>query len=301
MDYSGVRKEVIDNALPEMIEGRLDIFTNYINERESVRLLKESGQPAPWTDDPILRDYRFTNVRRTDDRISKYGIEMFAENPSLSLYDKIMNMILFRAFNKPETSAIFQQPIQDWSDENLNSIDQHAAKLLDNLGDKYKQYGSAYFQSGLKGAWGVRSNIHSAQRMMDMMAHIRENAIVESIIANPTPLGVLETIKSVKGIGGDFLSYQIWVDLTYIPELPLNEDHMTVAGPGCALGISMLVEDMDGMTPEELIFHIRDNQHALDLDIGFCLTVMDIENIFCEFSKYMKRTLGQNNRMRKYV
>lgn len=301
MDYSGVRKEVIDNALPEMIEGRLDIFTNYINKRESVRLLKESGQPAPWTDDPILRDYRFTNVRRTDDRISKYGIEMFAENPSLSLYDKIMNMILFRAFNKPETSAIFQQPIQDWSDENLNSIDQHAAKLLDNLGDKYNQYGSAYFQSGLKGAWGVRSNIHSAQRMLDMMAHIRENAIVESIIANPTPLGVLEIIKSVKGIGGNFLSYQIWVDLTYIPELPLNEDHMTVAGPGCALGISMLVEDMDGMTPEELIFHIRDNQHALDLDIDFCLTVMDIENIFCEFSKYMKRTLGQNNRMRKYV
>ena len=109
----------------------------------------------------------------------------------------------------------------------------------------------------------------------------------------------LNIIKGIKGIG-DFLAYQIWVDLTYIPEFDQSEDSFTVAGPGCRLGIDLLVEDRDGMTHEELIFHLRDNQHALDLDIDFTLTVMDIENCFCEFSKYTKRTMGLNNRMRHY-
>ena len=295
-NYDNVDQHKIANALPDMIEGRLELFTNYINEREKIRKAKESGQPFPWTDDPILRDYRFTNVRRTDDTVSKWYIKNIAQNPKLTIEDKILNAILFRAWNKPETSLIFQQPITDFSDFSLFRINRDAGRQLDNMPD-YKQYGSAYFQSGLKGAW--KGQHHSAQRMMDMISHVVESGIVASILSNPKAVPTLELIRSIKGIGS-FLAYQIWVDLTYIPEFPLSEDCMTVAGPGCRLGIDMLFEDKDGMTHEECIFHLRDNQHALDLDIDFTLTVMDIENVMCEMSKYLKRHIGLNNRMRTY-
>ena len=295
-NYTGVREDVIQNALPEMIEGRLELFTHYINEREAVRKAKESGQPFPWTDDPIIRDYRFTNVRRTDDTVSKWYIKNIAQNPVLSLYDKILNAILFRCWNKPQTSEIFMQPIQDWSENTLDALGDWGAKQLDTMPD-YKQYGSAYFQSGLKGAW--KKEGHSALRMFDLMKSVVEDCVPEKIFGNNKPMFVFDTIIAINGIGS-FLAYQVWVDLTYIPEFDLNEDDFTVAGPGCRLGIDMLVEDRDGMTHEEVIFHIRDNQHALDLDIDFQLTVMDIENIFCEFSKYTKRYLGQSNRMRNY-
>lgn len=49
----------------------LEILVNWIREREKVRIRKEAGEPWPWTDDPLLREWRFCNVRRSDDRISR--------------------------------------------------------------------------------------------------------------------------------------------------------------------------------------------------------------------------------------
>ena len=46
------------------------LFT-YMLERENIRRRKEAGDPAPWTDDPILREFSFTNVRRSDDRTTR--------------------------------------------------------------------------------------------------------------------------------------------------------------------------------------------------------------------------------------
>ena len=34
----------------------------WISERESIRKKKKSGEPKPWTKDPILRDYKFCHV-----------------------------------------------------------------------------------------------------------------------------------------------------------------------------------------------------------------------------------------------
>lgn len=48
-----------------------ELFLYFINQRESVRIKKDAGLPAPWTDE-ILQKYKFTNVRRRDDRHTKY-------------------------------------------------------------------------------------------------------------------------------------------------------------------------------------------------------------------------------------
>ena len=39
----------------------------YCVEREAIRIRRERGDPPPWTDDPILREWRFCNVFREDD------------------------------------------------------------------------------------------------------------------------------------------------------------------------------------------------------------------------------------------
>jgi len=44
-------------------------------KREALRKAKEAGGPPPWTIDEILQKYRFCNVRRADDRVSKWLIE----------------------------------------------------------------------------------------------------------------------------------------------------------------------------------------------------------------------------------
>ena len=45
----------------------------WMAERERIRLRPQAGQPAPWSNDPILRDWSFTNVRREDDRVTRAG------------------------------------------------------------------------------------------------------------------------------------------------------------------------------------------------------------------------------------
>jgi predicted ATPase len=46
-------------------------FFDFCRARERVRVLRESGAPAPWSDDPILERGRFLNVFREDDRGSR--------------------------------------------------------------------------------------------------------------------------------------------------------------------------------------------------------------------------------------
>ncbi len=44
----------------------------FVHEREFIRLKKIAGSEPPYTDDPILGTYRFCNVRRADDRVSRW-------------------------------------------------------------------------------------------------------------------------------------------------------------------------------------------------------------------------------------
>ena len=53
-----------------MAELRAQAFYDFINEREEVRQRRLAGFSFPWTDDPILRSYKFTNVHRHHDRTS---------------------------------------------------------------------------------------------------------------------------------------------------------------------------------------------------------------------------------------
>ena len=51
----------------------------WITERESICKRREAGDPAPWTSDPILRAYRFCNVRREDDAVTRHVAKAWRE------------------------------------------------------------------------------------------------------------------------------------------------------------------------------------------------------------------------------
>jgi hypothetical protein len=59
----------------------------WIIEREAIRKRKESGQPPPWTDDPILRAGHFCNVYREHDYgsicVSAKIVQPFSDYPEL--------------------------------------------------------------------------------------------------------------------------------------------------------------------------------------------------------------------------
>lgn len=133
-------------------------------------------------------------------------------------------------------------------------------------------------------------------------------------------------LQSIRGIG-NFIAYQIFVDLTYIKDFPFSENEFTVAGPGCQYGLELLFKDRGKdvfnkiMTYEEVLFWIRDNIQDLFEYYGYYeynpvklffdlpmydryINIMSLENIFCEFQKYI-RAMSPNmsnprNRYRPY-
>lgn len=51
-----------------------DTYWRFAAERQEVFFRRLSGSAPPWTEDPVLRAFRFTNVYRAADRVSQYLI-----------------------------------------------------------------------------------------------------------------------------------------------------------------------------------------------------------------------------------
>lgn len=82
----------------------IDRFWQFVNERESIRIRKESGAAAPLTDDPRLRDYWFPNIRRTDDPTTLW-IWVQARRIK-SKQHQLMAIATFRQFCRIETGEL---------------------------------------------------------------------------------------------------------------------------------------------------------------------------------------------------
>lgn len=153
----------------------------------------------------------------------------------------------------------------------------------------------------------TRTDQNIPLRIVKLVQKLRKEKLHEKVSLCVDQKQCYETLKTVNGFG-PFLAYQIFVDLTYLPEFHFSDKEFTVSGPGCSLGLSYLFKDMDGMTDEEAIFWVRDNiinewkRLGLDTDVAGLfsdrqswdrgLNSMQLENSFCEFSKYYKAKKG---------
>jgi hypothetical protein len=79
-------------------------FFDFCKERDNVRVLRESGADAPWSQDPILQKARFLNVFREDDRVTK-ALFRFIEPVAKKgdLLDLIQAIFFARWCNKDTT------------------------------------------------------------------------------------------------------------------------------------------------------------------------------------------------------
>src|SRR5690606_30251911 len=76
---------------------------DWMNERHRIWVRRNAGHKWPWTEDPILREYKFTNVFREYDAVTlelhKRVDEMATSRRSRAEpWDRMFHIILFRAF-----------------------------------------------------------------------------------------------------------------------------------------------------------------------------------------------------------
>lgn len=322
--YCGVDQHKIETAIPTIDTEALCDLVTMIKDRYRVHIRKDVlKKQKPWTKNTILQQYKFTNVRREHDRQSKYLIDNIVRNGELTLEDKIVNCFLFRAWNNWDTFRDLGLPIDAqrlYNPSTKESI-RPIYKQLSTVAVDRLWWSSAYNQGGTKQAWRYLKKGETPiekdipLRPFHVGVWLGEQNIVKKLLQAKDQQECFEIIKSVRGFA-DFLAYQVFVDLTYIPEFPFSENEFVVAGPGCRRGLDILFKDRAGLSYEECIFLLRDNWETLleDADITWnpdkifrdlprydrYMNVMSLENCFCEFSKYMRAKTGQGRPKVKY-
>lgn len=270
-----------------------DAYWRFAAERQEIYFRRIEGRIGPWTDDPILRQFRFTNAYRAADRVSQFLIRSVAYNDSLdqSPEEIFFRTILFKIFNKIETWQVLTDQLGalSWSDYNPTAIDRVLSNAQRNGG---KIYSAAYIMPPVKIGTtdGIKHRGHLA--LLELMMRER---VYERCQAAQSLKQVYEILTSYPSIG-PFLGYQLTIDLNYSSVLDLDESDFVVAGPGALDGIAKCFVNADDIHPADIIEFMTDRQEVEfeRLGLGFKslfgrrLQLIDCQNLFCEISKYSR-------------
>jgi hypothetical protein len=200
----------------------------YLIERERIRQRKASGEPPPWTDDQILRDYRFTNIKREYDAVTIWIRDNWkkpnADDPYLWFA-----MMVARLLNSPQSMAALGCPVP-WNAERWTAV------LHDRETNGQTNFGAAYrIGTGSKEAPDgqivfFRDNLLTPiwSRRQQITGDLRGANLAEAA----------QVFMSCPGFAG-FMAGQVIHDLKWTPILRKATDWWTWATPGPGSGPGM--------------------------------------------------------------
>lgn len=284
-----------------LIQEPLDLFWQFICERQNVWYRRAVLQEEPpWTDDEILQRYRFTNVYRELDPGTQYAIQEILEREEAKP-DKIFNVMIYRLIGR---SATHEHVGFQRLDEFDTALFEEALKTRRDA-HKEPVFTGAYMVSGYN-QMGSSDKIENISRLFGEVQDQFADFYTE--VETATELKqVYEVIRDLPGFG-NFLSYQVLVDLLYPLQvcngdslLPFTHDDWASAGPGAQRGLKTLLRDPKKHTYLEVMRWLRQYQteefDRLNLDFPYLqdnigqrieLSLADIQNCLCEFYKYHK-------------
>ena len=280
----GVEKETVNRFIPE----ELDRYTYWIEERERIRHLKEElKQDPPWTEDPILKEFKFCQVFREDDRTTRW-FRTHMREPLRNSPDVFMATIAFRFFNLIETGRTLL-------DNNLH-IEWDRPKAIEEIKKNPKW---------ITGAYIVKSpnRMDKVTGVTECVSHLwddREN-IIKQLESFTTLEEAWKFLMQYPYIG-PFVSYEMVTDLrhTYLLENATDICSWGNPGPGAMRGLNRL-------TGRPLEFCKRSwDWHSEMLDLyDWCSQKLDVSKLnypfemreveggLCEFDKYSRILKGQ--------
>jgi NTP pyrophosphatase (non-canonical NTP hydrolase) len=300
----------LDASLPDL--GPLKptaVYNSYWRfavERQRVFFRRLERQPAPWTDDPVLKVHKFTNAYRASDRVSQYLIRRVIYRSDLpdDPIEVVFRIMLFKLFNKIETWELLEKDLGP----------------LTYDGYSFKRYDQVLGRAMSRG-----QKIYSAAYIMPAggsLGHERKHrnhlTLIERMIQSELPVRLADAgcmqeafnlIRAYPTIGG-FLAYQFVTDVNYSKVTDYTEMEFVVPGPGAIDGIRKCFSDTGSMSDADVIRVMADRQDTeferLGVNFqslwGRRLQLIDCQNLFCETDKYARvvhpETSGESGRTR---
>ena len=236
--------------------------------------------------DDVVRTRKFTNVFRVLDRGSQYLLSLMSFH--VDRIDQLALSYLYRQVNRPDTmDAIIEQnwgDIPGWDEVcNPKWIMDVVWPVIDTRPGEF-----------LNGAYIILIMTNDKRNLKDKMADIFQGArqylldvAEEDVLATRVKL-----LQKTPGLG-PFLSMQIATDLGYCPGEPDQENDFILPGPGARKGVGYLLNE-DGkpaslkQTRRVIELFPAHEMPFLPKSGGRYASLMDVQNVFCEFSKYVR-------------
>jgi hypothetical protein len=268
-----------------------DTYWRFAAERQAIYFRRLTGQPGPWTADPILTTYRFTNAYRASDRVSQFLIRhvQYREDRPFTPDEVFFRTLLFKIFNRIETWTTLEQNLGPLSfrGTDLNAI---VEVLNDIMARGERLYSAAYIMPAP--AFGHRRKHANHIAMLKTMM---DDRLPDRVRQAPNLRAVYELLRRYSGIG-PFLAFQYAIDLNYSELLDHDESSFVVAGPGALDGIAKCFASTGKLSAEDVIHRVCDQQERGFESVGLPfltlfgrrLQPIDCQNLFCEISKYAR-------------
>jgi hypothetical protein len=254
--------------------------------------------PQPWTDDPILHGFRFTNIRREDDRVSRDLVaHMDWTNSDLSL--RLFNSVVFRTFNGSVGFRALGGYHTTWCPKQAL---QKANQAVKDRGGK-ALFGNAYIMAN-----SLMEGMPKHQFYIDnAFNHVWEHrkSLLHELQVNSTLQYATNRFAKVIGYA-HFLGYEMALDMEMLGLItPTDKFTWANPGPGARRGLNFIFgrpRKYSQPVPkflEEMQWLFNESVYFLEPHVKEPFDMRCIENGLCETSKYAS-VLETGRAKRKY-
>lgn len=268
-----------------------DTYWRFAAERQNIFFKRLTESLPPWSKDPILQHYKFTNAYRITDRVSQFLVKEVIYNGSQKSEELIFRILLFKLFNKIETWQSLKKHLGEICFDTYNYQDYN--QILSAL--KFKGgaiYSGAYIMASAKSSFGLDFKHQNHLKLLEMAM---QKSKFERIVQSRSLEQLYSILMEFPSIG-PFLAYQYAIDINYSTLTNFSEMEFVKAGPGAKDGIRKCFTDLGEFSEEDIIKYMTDRQELeferLGIDFknlwGRPLQLIDCQNLFCEVDKYSR-------------
>lgn len=225
----------VEDWVPDFEHPKWQGFFRFLKLRMEVWHRKEVlKQDPPWTEDPALQQYFFTNVYRELDRNTRYELDFLDKEPNSK--EQLRKILVFRQHNSP---WVFELMMED---------------------PDYETYNKEYEKLHKEGRGASRAMIINTPRFESVQSwswtffrwvdeHIDRifEDVMEICSVDPSASGsdgakkLYDYFMGFPRIG-NFFAYEFYTSLTYTSWTPFTEDCYVWCGPGAAPALEYMLD-----------------------------------------------------------
>jgi hypothetical protein len=276
----------------------LRLFFWWIKERQLIYMRRLARKPEPWTKDPILQTYKFTNVFRQQDRVTQEWLKLRKLTKNRKGMEELyFNIILFRFFNWPQSYDAIGGWCKEWNGRKA------AAILRKRKKEGRKVITGAYMITNM-GRTGAKTDMMCKALTKIWQTHKEDARKVWGMKTIEESVAFMTEYPMV----GRFVAYEFATDMRHTAILENAEDIFTWAnaGPGCKRGLNRLhkrdirTKPHNDQCVHEMILIMKAQKEFLPKEFPL-LEMRDIEHSLCEFDKYCRAKFGEGRPRSKFT